>query len=80
MLMTNVIKCNSLRYVICNAKKTLFDMSLLWLGLGQIMSSIVGANKRTFIFKSVQTSGLNRDSSLQGTGPPALELKCQGLK
>ncbi len=30
MFMTTVIKCNSLSYVIFNAKMTLFDMSLLW--------------------------------------------------
>ncbi len=30
MFMTTVIKCNSLSYVIFNAKMTLFEMSLLW--------------------------------------------------
>ncbi len=48
MFMTIVIKCHSLSYVIFNAKMTLFEMSLLWLGLGvrvgvglgQIMSSL----------------------------------------
>ncbi len=51
MFMTTVIKCHSQSYVICNAKMTLFEMSLLCarvrgmgrvrLGLGQIMTSSI---------------------------------------
>ncbi len=46
MFMITVIKCNSLSYVIFNAKMTLFDMSLLCsrvrvgVGLGQIVSTL----------------------------------------
>ncbi len=48
MFMTTVIKCHLLIYEMFNAKMTLFEMSLLWAGLGvrigdglgQIMSSL----------------------------------------
>ncbi len=44
MFMTAVIKCHSISYVICNAKMTLFEMSLLWAsvrGKGRVRSNNV---------------------------------------
>jgi len=51
--MTTVIKCHSLNYVICNAKMTLFEMSLLWAsGRGRVRSNNdIFALKMTYLSK-----------------------------